>query len=317
MMEKKNNFCGEDITLDELLDLFLTYKYLRQKTKDTYRRMVSIFTKAHPDILVSQITKEVLLTWRTHKLQTVNEVTWNNCMRHCKAVFNFGLKNKIIPQIDNPFVGTFLREPKKKRKTIKDQDLNVLINLLEKQNDKKALSQLCGDYCPVFYAQALIFTLLYTGIRRNQLLQLQIKHINLNERTIFIPHNINKTHDDHTIPIASKLYPYLSTLVDELHKRGILDNEKLFNINHVSKTTKHMGDMTEDQLSYFFRKLSKITNIRLSSHRFRHTLATNLMKKPEQNLYGTQKLLGHKDIKTTLSYIEYDVDMLRQLVNSI
>lgn len=41
------------------------------------------------------------------------------------------------------------------------------------------------------------------------------------------------------------------------------------------------------------------------------------MKKPEQNLYGTQKLLGHKDIKTTLSYIEYDVDMLRQLVNSI
>lgn len=315
-MMKNNNF-SEDLTLDELLDIFLTYKYLREKSKKSYKKMVYLFTKDHPGIFVSEITKEVIFKWQNKKLQTINSTTWNTYIRHCKTVVNFGIKNKIIKKMDNPFSGTFLRESKKKRKTIKQQDVNTLVDFLEKQYDKQALSKMCGDYCPVFYAQALIFTFLLTGIRRNQLLQLQIDHINLNERTIFIPHYINKNHDDHIIPISSKLYPYLKTLITELHKRNIPDDEKIFNINHVSKTTKINGDMTEDQLSYFFRKLSKITHIRLSSHRFRHTIATTLMKKPEQNLYGTQKLLGHKDIKTTLSYIEYDADMLRNLVETI
>lgn len=38
------------------------------------------------------------------------------------------------------------------------------------------------------------------------------------------------------------------------------------------------------------------------------------MQKPEQNLYVTQKLLGHRDIKMTLSYIEHNVEMLRSCV---
>lgn len=47
---------------------------------------------------------------------------------------------------------------------------------------------------------------------------------------------------------------------------------------------------------------------------YRHTVATELMQKPEQNLYVTQKLLGHRDIKVTLSYIEHNVEMLRSCV---
>ncbi len=39
--------------------------------------------------------------------------------------------------------------------------------------------------------------------------------------------------------------------------------------------------------------------------------------KPEQNLYVTQKLLGHRDIKVTLSYIEHNVEMLRSCVREI
>ena len=60
--------------------------------------------------------------------------------------------------------------------------------------------------------------------------------------------------------------------------------------------------MTDNQVSYFFAKLSDACHSRFSSHRYRHTVATELMQKPEQNLYVTQKLLGHRDIKVTLSY---------------
>ncbi len=39
------------------------------------------------------------------------------------------------------------------------------------------------------------------------------------------------------------------------------------------------------------------------------------MKNPE-NLYVAKQLLGHKDVRVTLTYIETDVEMLREKVNS-
>lgn len=38
------------------------------------------------------------------------------------------------------------------------------------------------------------------------------------------------------------------------------------------------------------------------------------MKKPE-NLYVAKQLLGHKDIKVTLTYIEDDVEVVRKYTN--
>ncbi len=74
--------------------------------------------------------------------------------------------------------------------------------------------------------------------------------------------------------------------------------------------------MTKDQVSYLFKVISKYTGIVSSPHRFRHTAATNLMRNPE-NLYITKQLLGHKDIKVTLSYIEYNIEMVRKYANSL
>lgn len=117
------------------------------------------------------------------------------------------------------------------------------------------------------------------------------------------------------MPISSRLRPHLETLLYEARKRGIASGEQLFNINCFNQRTLRQGKpMTENQVSYFFAKLSDACHSRFSSHRYRHTVATELMKKPEQNLYVTQKLLGHRDIKVTLSYIEHNVEMLRSCV---
>lgn len=72
--------------------------------------------------------------------------------------------------------------------------------------------------------------------------------------------------------------------------------------------------MTADQVSYLFKVILKYTGIISSPHRFRYTAATNLMKKPE-NLYVAKQLLGHKDIKVTLTYIEDDVEVVRKYTN--
>ncbi|EWH23898.1 site-specific integrase, partial [Pseudomonas aeruginosa] len=51
-------------------------------------------------------------------------------------------------------------------------------------------------------------------------------------------------------------------------------------------------------------------------HRFRHTLATDLMKAPERNIHLTKCLLNHSNIQTTMSYIEADYDHMRAVLHA-
>ena len=60
----------------------------------------------------------------------------------------------------------------------------------------------------------------------------------------------------------------------------------------------------------FFRRLSKECGFTVSSHRFRHTLATELMKSPERNLQLVKDLLGHRSVSTTMEYVELQMDIV-------
>ncbi|MDE9448122.1 tyrosine-type recombinase/integrase, partial [Xenorhabdus bovienii] len=44
-------------------------------------------------------------------------------------------------------------------------------------------------------------------------------------------------------------------------------------------------------------------------HRFRHTLATELMKAPDRNLQLVRCLLGHRSVATTMEYIDIDMEI--------
>ena len=54
----------------------------------------------------------------------------------------------------------------------------------------------------------------------------------------------------------------------------------------------------------------------MTPHRFRHTLATDLMKAPERNIHLTKCLLNHSNIQTTMSYIEADYDHMRAVLHA-
>ncbi|WP_420919259.1 site-specific integrase [Yersinia bercovieri] len=59
----------------------------------------------------------------------------------------------------------------------------------------------------------------------------------------------------------------------------------------------------------FYRRLSRDSGFDISSHRFRHTLATELMKSPDRNLKLVKDLLGHRNVSTTMEYIELDMEV--------
>ncbi|OOF80855.1 integrase [Rodentibacter ratti] len=254
-----------------------------------------------------EVSELELLQWRKRVVgKSIIEVTWNSYVRQLKTIFKFGIEKQLLSFKSNPFDGLFIKEGKRKRKIYTSSDLEKLSFGIKDSDNLPDILR------PVWFTKALIMTFRYTAIRRAQLNKLRIQDVDLVNRVIHISPEINKNHEYHTLPISTALYPYLDKLINELKKLKQPEDAQLFNINLFSRAVKRKGkEMTVDQVSYIFKVISKYTGVRSSPHRFRHTAATNLMKKPE-NLYIAKQLLGHKDIKVTLSYIEDNIESIRQ-----
>ncbi|OOF48724.1 tyrosine-type recombinase/integrase [Rodentibacter trehalosifermentans] len=257
-----------------------------------------------------EVSELELLQWRKRVVgKTIIEVTWNSYIRQLKTIFKFGIERKVLPFTQNPFNALFIREGKRKRKTYTFSDLERLSFGIK---ESKYLPDILR---PAWFIEALIMTFRYTAIRRAQLNKLRIQNVDLVNRVIHISPEINKNHDHHVLPISTALYPYLDKLINELKKLKQPEDAQLFNINLFSGAVKRKGkEMTADQVSYIFKVISKYTGVTSSPHRFRHAAATNLMKNPE-NLYIAKQLLGHKDVKVTLTYIEDDIESIREYTN--
>lgn len=266
--------------------------------------------KYYPDLGPDQITTLHILTWREMALKTIKPVTWNNYIRHLRSLYNFSIKNELLNVKANPFIDVSIKEGKHPKKIFTETQLNQIEYAISEANSHKFLK-------PLWFTNTLIKTFRYTGIRRSQLLQLTISDISLERKIIKISAQINKNHRYHEIPISKKLYPNIEKLIFEHKKRAHISKTQLFNINLFSENTRNKNkQMTDDQLSHLFNIISNIVKFKVSPHRFRHTIATQLMRNP-QNIYVTQKLLGHSDIKITLSYIEDDPESLRETIDNI
>jgi integrase len=95
-------------------------------------------------------------------------------------------------------------------------------------------------------------------------------------------------------------------------------NDQLFNISRFDGTRKVQSDnMDHPPLRAFFRRLSKECGFTVSPHRFRHTLATNLMAQPDRNIKMAQVLLGHSTPAVTLEYVEADLNRVRMMLEDM
>ncbi|MEN1443978.1 site-specific integrase, partial [Pseudomonas aeruginosa] len=91
---------------------------------------------------------------------------------------------------------------------------------------------------------------------------------------------------------------------------GIKSTDQLFNVNRFSPHYSRQ-EMNSDQVEAMYRKLTEKVGVRMTPHRFRHTLASDLMKQHERNIHVAKDLLNHSNIQTTMSYIETDHDQIR------
>ena len=139
---------------------------------------------------------------------------------------------------------------------------------------------------------AMVSTMLLTGIRVDALVKLDIQNVNLDEKKLTI-----RTKGDKILKVFmnSKLRSILKRFL-KYRIKLITDSEALFLSNRLSRITSRQVSF---RLKYWLDK-ANITKA-LSPHSLRHTFATQLLQKT-QNLRIVQKALGHEYLETTRIY---------------
>lgn len=153
----------------------------------------------------------------------------------------------------------------------------------------------------------LILEVLYhTGMRRAELVQLDISQIDLEKKELKIRGKGGKTR---IIPINDKLVYELRSYLANAEKGGIDLTEALF--------VTQKGKRIYPELVYRITKsyLSSVTKKQKKSpHMMRHSFATHLLHNGAE-IKAVKEVLGHSSLAATQHYTHYDIKELKRVFN--
>lgn len=214
----------------------------------------------------------------------------------------------------NPFKKTTVVAPKRPSKIVAGEAIHRARRWLMSLADEELCTGERSRITPAWFWLATFEMFYYTGIRLNALLCLRLQDIDWGNQLILVRGETEKTHREFRVPIVEGLAPHIRRLVLEAERLGFTPKDQLFNVNRFSPHYKR-AEMNSDQVEAMYKKLIDKLGVRMTPHRFRHTLATDLMKQPERNIHLTKSLLNHSNIATTMSYIEADYDHMREVLH--
>lgn len=269
------------IKLKKLKDNYLAYSKLNRAVyKQDIGRMKIIFEffdeNKNADSIVRKDIEE-FKAWLVEKGR--GKKTINLYLGICRKMFNLAIANEWL--IKNPFSNDveFKLEPIK---------IKYLTN--EAQPDLEAATP--------DYFKPVITTVLNSGLRRENIIDLQYSHLDFNFRTIEITKNKGNKHIK--IPMNDTLYNLFINM--ERKSDYIFLNPET---GQKWKTTAFNKQWRN------IREKAGLHGLRF--HDLRHTVGTRLIK---QNVPVpvVKQLLAHSDIKTTMQYIHVDsLDMINAM----
>jgi integrase len=157
---------------------------------------------------------------------------------------------------------------------------------------------------------AMISTLTFCGLRKNELLSLELRDLDLFENVLIVRPETSKSKIYRRIPIGLQLKKHLQEYLSVRKAKGY-KTPLLF--------SSHSADigLTSHGLKHWVARITKLSGVRFHVHRFRHTFATNLAMQ-DVGIIKIQKLMGHADIKMTQTYLRsVSTEDMREDVNKL
>lgn len=141
----------------------------------------------------------------------------------------------------------------------------------------------------------IVKILLYTGIRKGELLGLRIQDIDFSNKMMFINGKTSKSKKSRYIPLHFSLLTELKFYL-KMRENKNFKNEQLI------VSTKKDEAYTEHGLKFWVNKYNKLSGVKFHLHQFRHTFACNLAKQGT-NIISIKNLLGHTTTQMTERYL--------------
>lgn len=174
------------------------------------------------------------------------------------------------------------------------------IEVVQKEDVSKILNQI--DSMKLSH-QIIIYILISTGIRRNEIVNIKMHNINFKNKSIYLEHTKS----------GKPRYCYFGEKLEELMKLQISKNKPnnpyLLQSNRKKRATTHIDKGT---VSSMLNKLKSDLDIDiLSSHRFRHLYATQLLKNGA-DIFSVKELMGHQRLEITQRYLDFTNEEIKQ-----
>lgn len=223
------------------------------------------------------------------KIKGKAEATRNRVIYIFRSLYKYAYKRELCVK-NLPLFLEAIKVKRKERFFLNENEIVELFNNIEK---------------PVL--KAAIQTMYYTGVRVSELLNLEIKDLDLDSRLLHIIDGKGKK--DRVIPINKKLYLIIKDYIKNIRPK--VGSDRLF-------CTKKTGRLSSQYINSSLKKAQENMNLKqgVSAHILRHSFASSLIKKNIPLPY-LQKLLGHADLRVTSIYIHQEIDQLREAIELI
>lgn len=196
---------------------------------------------------------------------------------------------------NNPFSELAYPTPSyEDRKFLKKEEVEKIITAIHTHHDNNLL--ILKRNLVVFYI------LLFCGLRREELLMLQVRDIDFERKLLTIRADTSKSGKIRQVPLHSSIIMYL---------KDYLQARKSYTTPFLIVSSKLDARLTLDGLVHLTNRIKNHSGVPFHLHQFRHTFAVNFLNS-SNNVVKLKQLMGHKNISMTLIYLRcLPVDHLR------
>ena len=243
---------------------------------------------------LEEVSYTLIRSWIVSLVDSgISNSSVNRKIASLKAFYKFLLKTKQIES--NPLQKhKVLKSPKKIQIPFSEDEIDKVLNQIQ--------------YKPGFEGlrDKLIIDLFYTtGIRRSELIGLELVNVNLPNATIKV---IGKRNKERIIPLLPVIIQQIKIYLTERKALdAILDNKLLFLLTNGNKLNEtFVYRLINDYFSHVSEKVKK------SPHMLRHTFATHLLNHGA-DLNSIKELLGHSSLASTQVYTNSSLSELKNV----
>lgn len=246
------------------------------------------------DTTLEEITYTLIRSWIVSMIDSnISNTSVNRKIASLKAFYKFLLKTKQIT-INPLSKHKALKSPKKIQIPFSEDEVHKVLNQIYYKEGFEGIRD------------KLIIDLFYTtGIRRSELIALQILNIDLYNSTIKV---IGKRNKERIIPILPIIQNQIKLYIVE--RKGlpvIFDNQLFFLLQNGNKLNE---TFVYRLINNYFSNVSE--KVKKSPHMLRHTFATHMLNHGA-DLNSIKELLGHSSLASTQVYTHSSLAELKNV----